>query len=266
MAAKHSKDSSILQTYLSYGVDIFHRRIYLGYLDGGTDDDIDFESISLAIRGIDKMIDFTNKEPIEIHCCSYGGSPYHSLALVDKILESPCKFVFYGRGAIMSAATVIMAVCDERHLSKNSTVMLHDGSDGYEGKVTDMQIYMQESERLQELYNDIYASNSWLDRTFWDSIVRRDLYITADECVNIGLADKIIHTPGRSKFRNRKKPGANETTKIAKMMKKFGERTKVAAFSEVKVHFKEDVYEDIKEYDNTETELSNLNDEQNRGS
>lgn len=256
-----SKDVNSWELLLKTGVDIFNRRIFLGYVDGSENDDISFETVSIAIRAIDKMVKMSNKQPIEIHCCSYGGSPYHSLALVDKILESPCKFVFYGRGAIMSAATVIMAVCDERYLSKNATVMLHDGSDGYEGKVTDMQIYMQESERLQETYNDIYASNSWLDRTFWDSIVRRDLYITADECVNIGLADKIIHTPGRSKFRNRKKPNVTDTAKITKLMKKFGERTKTAAFSEVKVHFKEDVYEEITEYDNTDTELSNLDGE-----
>jgi ATP-dependent protease ClpP protease subunit len=261
VSGKRSKDPSILQTYLSYGVDLFHRRVYLGYLDGAGDDDIGFESIALAVRGIDKLLDLTNKEPIEIHCCSYGGSPYHSLALVDKILESPCKFVFYGRGAIMSAATVIMAVCDERYVSRNSTIMLHDGSDGFEGKTTDMQIYVKEAERVQDAYNEIYANNSWLDKTFWDSIVRRDLYLTADEALSVGLVDKIVHTPGRSKFRSRKKPTSSDHSRIGRLMKKFSERTKMPILSEVKLHFIEDKHEDIKEYDNTENELKKLNDE-----
>lgn len=259
--AKHNKDAAILQTYLSYGVDLFHRRIYLGYLDGAADDDIGFESIALAIRGIDKLLDFSNKEPIEIHCCSYGGSPYHSLALVDKILESPCKFIFYGRGAIMSAATVIMAVCDERYVSKNATIMLHDGSDGFEGKTTDMQIYVKETERLQDAYNEIYAHNSWLDKSFWDSVVRRDLYLTADEALAIGLVDRLIHAPGRSKFRARKKPTPSDYSKVGRLMKKFSERTKIPALAEVKLHFVEDKHEEIKEYDNTEKELKNFSDE-----
>lgn len=262
MSGKNSKDPGALQTYLSYGVDLFHRRVYLGYLDGGSEDDIGFESIALVIRGIDKLLDLTNKEPIEIHCSSYGGSPYHSLALVDKILESPCKFIFYGRGAIMSAATVIMAVCDERYISKNSTIMLHDGSDGFEGKTTDMQIYVKETERVQDAYNEIYAANSWLDKSFWDSVVRRDLYLTADEALAIGLADKLVHTPGRSKFRSRKKPTSSDHTKVGRLMKKFSERTKISALSEVKLHFIEDKHEDIEEYDNTAKELKKLTDEQ----
>lgn len=250
------KDPNSFELFLKTGIDIRERKIFFGYVDGAGDDDVAFESISLAIRAIDKMVAISNKQPIELHFTSYGGDPYQAFALIDKILESPCKFIFYGRGAIMSAATFIMAVCDERCLSKNSTVMLHDGSDFFEGNTTDLQVYAKEVDRVQDFYNEIYANNSWLDKSFWEDIIRRDLYLTADECVLIGLADKVIHTPGRSKFRNRKKPTATDVAKVQKLMKKFAERTKLSRLSEVKIHFHEDKYEDIKEYDNAEKELN----------
>lgn len=255
-----SKDPNSLELFLKTGVDIRERKIFFGYVDGAGDDDVGFEAVSLAIRAIDKMVAISNKQPIELHFTSYGGDPYQSLALVDKILEAPCKFVFYGRGAVMSAATVVMAVCDERFLSKNAVVMLHDGSDGFDGKTTDLQIYVKETERLQDAYNEIYANNSWLDKAFWDDIVRRDLYLSADECILIGLADKLVHTPGRSKFRNRRKPGTSDVAKVQKLMKKFAERTKLSRLSEVKIHFNEEKHEEIKEYDNTEKELNPTSD------
>lgn len=258
--ARNSKDIDFLQTYLSYGIDILHRRIYLGYLEGSEENDIGFETITLAIRAIDKMLDFSNK-PIEIHACSYGGDPYQSLALVDKILESPCQFKFYGRGAIMSAATVLMAVCDERFLSKNSIVMLHDGADGFEGKHTDLQIYAKEAERLQDVYNQIYADNSKLKIDFWENIIRRDLYLTADETVELGLADSIVRIVGRSRFRASKRqqtfksPNVN---KIKRLIKKLNERVHLPKNLKIDLHAPLEKEEDIEQYDNTETEIKNI--------
>lgn len=245
-----SRDANSWELYLKTGVDIHTRKIFFGYLDGATSDDVDFESIAVTLRAIDKMVEISNKQPIELHFTSYGGDPYQALALVDKILESPCKFKFYGRGAIMSAATVIMAVCDERYLSQNAVVMLHDGSDGFEGKHTDFQIYAKEAERLQSVYNDIYARNSWVEVNFWDELVRRDAYLSADETILLGLADKVIAVPGRSKFRNRKKPGNGEKQKINRLIKKLADRIKLPSSLEIKFHAIEEKQEDIPEYDN----------------
>lgn len=256
-----SKDINSWELYLKTGIDIHNRKIFFGYLDGAENDDVGFESITVAIRAIDKMVAISNKQPIELHFTSYGGDPYQSLALVDKILESPCKFKFIGRGAVMSAATVIMAVCDERLLSKNSTVMLHDGSDGFDGKTTDMQIYVKEMERLQDAYNEIYALNSRFDKKLWDVLVRRDLYLTAEECVLLGLADKVISTPGRSKFRNRGKPSSTEVKKLGVLIKKLADRLKMPNLTSVELRHIEDEVQDIPEYDNTEQELKKLNDE-----
>ena len=116
---------------------------------------------------------------------------------------------------------------------------------------------------IPEAYYGLQESeegNSWLDKAFWDDIVRRDLYLNADECVFIGLADKLVHTPGRSKFRSRKKPTATDVSKVQKLMRKFAERTKLSKLAEVKIHFNEEKHEEIKEYDNTEKELNTVPD------
>src|SRR5271170_5768045 len=109
---------------LIHGIDLKTRRIYFGrFLDDGDDNPGDFTqaSIELAIRALHKMSLDAPGKPIEIHMNSYGGDPYAMLRLYDEILSCPCQVKFYGGGAIMSAATWIMAVCDERYLYPNAT-------------------------------------------------------------------------------------------------------------------------------------------------
>jgi hypothetical protein len=142
---------------------------------------------------------------------SYGGDPYAMLRLHDEILSSSAQIKFFGGGAIMSAATWIMACCDERYLYPNATVMVHDGSEGYEGKHTDVQVNAAESKRLQDLLYDIYTNNSRMPKEFWQDVCQRDLYITASEAVSLGLADKIIEPKKRGNLRKARQIGLKKT-------------------------------------------------------
>ena len=190
---------------LAYGVDLKNRRIYFGVnldsADVNESTDFTMSSVEYAIRALHRMAsDFPGK-PIEIHMCSYGGDPYAMLRLYDEIHSCPCQIKFFGSGAIMSSATWIMAGCDERYLQPNATVMVHDGSDGFEGKHTDGQIQAAEMKRLQDKLYQIYADNSRMPVEFWADVCQRDLYLTAGEAVSFGLADKIIEPKKRGNLR-----------------------------------------------------------------
>lgn len=196
---------------LAYGVDIKNRRIYFGVnLDGAeSEDSTDFNlsSVEYAIRALHRMATDAPGKPIEIHMNSYGGDPYAMLRLHDEILACPCQIKFFGGGAIMSSATWIMAVCDERYLHPNTTVMLHDGSVSFSGKHTDIQINAKEDKRLQDLLYEIYTTNSRMPLEFWQDVCQRDLYLTADETIKFGLADKIIEPKKRGNLRKMRQAG-----------------------------------------------------------
>jgi ATP-dependent Clp protease protease subunit len=188
-----------------YGIDLKNRKIYFG-LNLDTSDQEEYgdftnASVEMAVRAIHRMAAESATKPIEIHMNSYGGDAYAMLRLHDAILCSPCQIKFFGGGSIMSSATWIMAVCDERYLYPNATVMVHDGSDVIEGKHTDVQIGAVESKRLQGLLYDIYANNSKMPRSFWEDVCQRDLYLTAEEAIALGLADKLVEFKKRGNLR-----------------------------------------------------------------
>jgi hypothetical protein len=113
-----------------------------------------------------------------------------------------------------------MAVCDERVLHSNTTIMVHDGSEEFGGKHTDTQITAAEMKRLQDLLYDIYAANSRMPKSFWEDVCQRDLYLNAKEAVTLGLADKILDSKKRGNLRKsrqaalRAKVNNNEMKKL----------------------------------------------------
>lgn len=195
------KNNTELSNYLSYGVDEKHRRIFFGDLDSDDSGDFNHTTIEYVIRAIRRMESSAPNTPIEIHMNSMGGDPYSMLYLYDVIQACRCKIIFFGGGSIMSAATWIMAGCDERYLYPNATVMVHNGSESMDGKFTDVQIGATESQRLQDLLEDIYAKNSKMNKTFWKEVCKRDLYLTAQEAIQLGLADKVVEPKKRGNLR-----------------------------------------------------------------
>jgi len=195
------KDPTEMELYLQYGIDLKARRIY--FSDPDSDTEITNRSVGLAIRAIDRMIQENPDKPIELHVMSYGGDPYAILGLYDKIQESPCKFEFHGRGGIMSAAVLLLCACDERIISANSTIMMHEGTTNLgEKSVTDLAINAEEDARLMRLIVDILASRTFVDsKEFWLNIARRDLYVSPQEALLLGLADKIEPYRKRGNFR-----------------------------------------------------------------
>lgn len=201
-------DKNMIESVLESGIDVKNRRIYFGSLLEAYDangSDFTWRSVEWAIRAIHMFENDAPHKPIEIHMSSPGGDAYEMLRLVDVIEQSPCQIKFFGGGKIMSAATWIMAVCDERYLYRNTRILLHDappfGSIEVPIKLTDRKVDMQEEELLQDRLNKLYAENSRMPEDFYKVIVKRDCYISAEETIALGLADKIIEPKKRGNLR-----------------------------------------------------------------
>lgn len=193
-----------LDDFLSYGIDTARRRIYFGDCINQAEEEsgeVSQRSVELAVRALHRLVAEGPGKPIELHMNSPGGDPYAMLRLYDEILSCPCQVKFYGGGIIQSSATWIMCACDERYLYPNTTVMVHDGTEGFEGTHTDVKIANKESIRLQNLLYEIYAANSRMPKSFWEDVCQRDLYLTAVETIKLGLADKIIEPKKRGNLR-----------------------------------------------------------------
>lgn len=264
---KTKLDSTYL---LAYGIDFKNRTISFGNIES-SDNSIDAEyvntdfsptNVEMAVRAIHEMVSQNPKAPITIRMCSPGGSLDHGLYMKDVILSSPCQFKFIGGGIVASCGSIIMAVCDERYLHKDTFVMLHEHSSSTSNKHSNMKIDVNIGNRYADVMAELYSDNSLMDKDFYSNLLGsgRDIWMWADEVVTLGLAEKVIPHQKRGKLRvmraENKAKGIN-TEKLQKTIQKIHDRSSSPVLAKVKVEIVMDEIDDSLEIVENKPEETN---------
>lgn len=168
------------------GLDFKNRSIQLTGIVG---EDFDFSFVDCALSEIERL----GRKRIIIKLNSTGGSVIEALAIVGRMKASTCQIVVEGYGVIQSAATMIFAAGNKRRISKYASFMHHESTYQLSGKhseVTDQVVQMEKEERLWATW---MAEFSKKDYKFWyNKGKRKDFFITAEQAVELGVADEII--------------------------------------------------------------------------
>lgn len=133
------------------------------------------------------------KKEIYLYINSPGGVVTAALAMYDtmQFIRAPVGTLCMGMAA--SAATVLLAAgaAGQRICLPSASIMLHQPSGGYQGKVTDILIHAEESLRLKRLINNIYARHCGHSYEEVEAALERDKYMTAEQAKAWGLVDHV---------------------------------------------------------------------------
>lgn len=134
------------------------------------------------------------KKEIQFYINSPGGSVSDGLAIYDTIqhIKNDVSTVGIGLQASMGAFLLSSGTKGKRYLLPNAKVMIHQPSSGTQGTVSDMEISLKESIRIKRLLNEILAKNTGQKLSKIEKDVDRDFWMTAEEAVKYGIADKVI--------------------------------------------------------------------------
>ena len=135
-------------------------------------------------------LDSLNNKEISIYINSPGGSIYDGLAIIDvmRIIKSPIKTVCIGKA--MSMAAIILICGDIRLASENATIMLHSASGGTWGKIGDLDIYIKEANRLQNIMFNFIKNKTKISDL--NKIEIYDIYYNAEQAKELGIVDEIL--------------------------------------------------------------------------
>jgi len=153
-----------------------------------------------------------------------------------------------------------MAGCDERLLYPNTRILIHDSGWGESiapGKLTDHYIDVDNEKLLQNKLNSIYADNSIMPVDFWTEMVKRDLWISAEEAIMLGLADKIIQPRKRGSLRKNRIASmkVNRDKKdMSKLLRLLKDRIYMDKLSKLELHIPEEKFDKALAVDNTPVE------------
>lgn len=181
------QDGRVERAYDIYSRLLKDRIIFLGT-------DVNSMSANVIVAQLLFLQNEDPKKDIYLYINSPGGSVYDGLAIYDTINHIKNDVVTVGMGlqASMGAFLLSSGTQGKRSILPHAKVMIHQPSSGTRGKVSDMEIDLEESLKLKKQLNEILAKNTGKTIKQIEKDSDRDYWMTATEAVKYGLADKVI--------------------------------------------------------------------------
>jgi ATP-dependent Clp protease protease subunit len=133
---------------------------------------------------------------VRLYLNSPGGDAYAGLAIYDAMQYVKPNVQTYCVGMAMSAAAMLLAggAPGKRFVLPNSKVMIHQGSGGFRGTPSDIQIAAREILSLTRRYAEVIALHARRDVEQVVRDIDRDRFLDPQEAVEYGVADSVLAT------------------------------------------------------------------------
>jgi ATP-dependent Clp protease protease subunit len=137
-----------------------------------------------------------NAEDINFYINSPGGAVTSGLAIYDtmQFIKSPVSTIVIGQACSMGSFLAMAGEPGKRNILPNARTMIHQPSGGAGGQATDMEIQVKEIIKIKENLTKIYEKHNTANKSYDElsKAMERDNYLSADEAVAFGLADKVV--------------------------------------------------------------------------
>jgi ATP-dependent Clp protease protease subunit len=138
------------------------------------------------------------KKDISLYINSPGGSVYAGLAMYDtmQLIAPDVSTIVVGMAASMAAVLTAAGAAGKRFALPNSKIMIHQGSAGFSGSPSDIEITAREVLKSRQKLDEILAKHTGksIDQVHKDT--DRDYWMTSKEAKDYGLVDSILtHKP-----------------------------------------------------------------------
>lgn len=158
------------------------------------DTDVNSHSASLIVA---QMLFLEADDPerdILFYINSPGGSVTAGMSIYDTMqyIKPDVRTIVMGQAASMGSLLASAGAPGKRMILPNARHMIHQPLGGAEGQATDVEIQARELLRWKQVLTDIYAQHTHQSKDQLKADMERDNFMTAEQSVAYGLADKVI--------------------------------------------------------------------------
>ncbi len=177
--------------------DIFSRLLKERIIFIGTPIDDDVSNLVIA-----QLLFLEKEDPdkdIEFYINSPGGLVTAGLAIYDtmQIIKPDVATICVGQAASMAAILLAGGAKGKRYALPNARMMIHQGSAGFQGTPSDIDIQAKEILRYKALLNGLLAKHTGQPIEKIERDTDRDFYMSAEEALAYGLIDEILEGSNR---------------------------------------------------------------------
>lgn len=138
------------------------------------------------------QLNLTEDIPIYLYINSFGGSIFSGFSAMDALVESKLPIVTIVDGVCASAATFLSVVGKKRLITKHSYMLIHQLSSIHWGKYEEFKDNMENLDKFMELIKEIYGRYAEIPEEKLNEILKHDIFLNSEECLEYKLVDKII--------------------------------------------------------------------------
>lgn len=134
---------------------------------------------------------------INFYVNSPGGVVTAGMAIYDTMqyIQPDVSTIVMGQAASMGSFLAQAGAPGKRFLLPNARHMIHQPLGGAEGQASDIEIRANEILRIKRDLTELYVKHNSAGTTFerFTELMDRDRFLNAEESIDLGLADEIVH-------------------------------------------------------------------------
>ena len=162
------------------------------------DTEVSEHSASLIVSQLLFLESDDSEKDISLYINSPGGVVTAGLAIYDtmQFIKPDVQTIVMGQACSMGSLLATAGAPGKRVMLPNARHMIHQPSGGARGPATDMLIQVEEILAMKKQLIEIYVRHNSAGKTFeqFSADMERDNFMSAEQAVAYGLADRIIHT------------------------------------------------------------------------
>jgi len=212
---KYQNEFSSVDYIHDYGLDpekreiyLFGREEYAWRNEELAEPGIEYTIANQFIKNL-RVLQSLGDAPILIHMKTCGGDWVEGMAIYQAILTCPvfCTILNYTHARSMSS--IIFLAADYRVMMPYSTYMVHRGTTGFEGTVTQLETEFKQNQIAERQMFDIYIEQmkaspkfaNWSDKRIENWLRKKmkdeeEVYFSAEEAVELGFAHSVFGEGG----------------------------------------------------------------------
>ncbi|MDA8747817.1 ATP-dependent Clp protease proteolytic subunit [Litoreibacter sp.] len=131
---------------------------------------------------------------ISMYINSPGGVVTAGLSIYDTMqyIRPKVSTLIVGQAASAGSLLAVAGEAGMRFSLPNARIMVHQPSGGYQGQATDIMIHAEETKKLKQKLNEIYAKHTGQTVKAVEKALERDNFMSPEEALEWGHLDEIV--------------------------------------------------------------------------
>ncbi len=174
--------------------DIYSRLLNERIVILGTAVDSDIANLIVA-----QLVHLESEDPdkdIALYINSPGGEVYAGMAIYDtmQFIKPDVQTICFGMAMSMGAILLAGGAAGKRMSLPNAKIMIHQGSAGFRGQATDIEIQAREVLAMRRRMDEVLAHHTGRSVQEITRDTERDNFMSADEALAYGLVDAVMES------------------------------------------------------------------------